>query len=395
MRVHFSHQSSPDHQPLRAGIIGCAGYAIQLIRRIWTLPNEIHLAAAVAPDPDAPQAEECRNRGVRIFRCLENMLEMVGGNLNVILNPSPIHLHSQFTRQCIAAGVPVWLEKPPVVTVEEFESVRNDINRSGIPVDVCFNSLYSFRTQELKKQLVRGDFGAVRRVRSIGAWARPSEYFLRTPWAGKLQVGDDWVYDGTINNPFAHLLCNSLYFASKKHHELAEHASLEARLWHGNPIESEDTSSLRIISRDGVEILTHFTLCPDKGEIPPTTVIDTENAIITFSDFKKVTILWQDGRSEIRDSYKEDRIEMLEFLCRKLRRNEAGLCPFQMTRPFIHAVQASFKQVLDEHNGRIPQIAENQIIHDKSNGSSLCSISGINDRMSCAHDTGTWMHSIS
>ncbi len=377
----------PAHPP-GLGIIGCEGYAYQLIQRLWSLPNCATLVAATSLTPDSPEARACRGRGVPVFGSVDELLAFAPGRAMAIINATPIHVHRPLTIRCLEAGFPVWLEKPPVATLDELDELLAVSASTGQPVSVGFNSLYGSEVQRLKAELVAGKYGRVRRVRSIGAWHRTDAYYARSTWAGRLRIGHCWIYDGTINNPFAHLLCNGLYFAARKHHSLAEPASVEARLWHGHDVESEDTSSLRIVTTDGVEILSHFTLCPEE-EIVPSTVIDCDGATITLHDFHTVDIKWSAGPREVRESVRENRLEMLETLTRQLSdATETPRCPLALTRPFTQVVNLAFKQVLASNGGTIPAVPPEFIErfpHEKSTGTR---IHGINASLLAAHGRG-------
>lgn len=377
-------------KPVRLAIIGCGGYASQLIKRIRTLPREAVLVAAISQDPGSVEAQDCAAHGARVIPAIGDLLDFAPGRVDAILNPTPIHLHKPLTQRCIEAGFPVWLEKPPVATLAGFDEL---LAASGpADIQVCFNTVYAFQIQKLKAELVRGDYGEVRRVRGVGGWIRTDAYFARAAWAGKLKVGDDHVYDGTINNPLAHLLFNNLFLAAPEHHALAIPESVEAGLWHGHDIESEDTSSLRIITREGVEILAHLTLCPEE-EIAPLTVVDTGLATISIHDFNAIRIDWHDGRCELRESYKENRIEMLENLCQSFREGTPGLCPLPMTRPFTQSVSAAFDQVLAAHGG-IPAIGPEHLERFPAAGSTGTKIRGINALLLLAHENGLLLHEL-
>ncbi len=371
----------------KLAIIGTEGYAALLAERLHTLPRTARLVAAVSLEPGGPAARRLADRGTRIFPDLDALLAFAPGQIDAILNPTPIPLHRPVTLRCLEAGFPVWIEKPPVARLAELDELLGAVERTGLPVDVCFNSLYAFRVRELKAELVAGEFGKVGRIRSIGGWIRPAPYWNRAGWVGRLRDGGSWILDGTINNPFAHVLCNSLYFAATETDALAEFDSLDARLWHANPIDSEDTSSLRLATREGVEVLCHLTLCPEE-EIPPLTLIDTEKATISLRDFQTVEIAWHDGRKERRESFKENRIEMIETLCRNLHADGPRPCPLAMTRPFTRLVNAAFDRVLDAHDGTIPAIPQEVIIQSEVDGSSAVRIRGINAAMRQAHENG-------
>lgn len=373
--------------PLRVGIVGCNGYAFEMIKRILTLPRWIAPVAATDLDCSSAGARFCEGQGIRLFPDFDSLLAFAPGNLDGIYIPVPIHLHEPMTCRCLEAGMPVWLEKPPAATVEEVDRMMAVSDRTGLRVDVCFNSIYSCETQQLKAELLSGRYGRIQRIRGLAGWSRPDAYFARSSWAGRLQKDGRWILDGTLNNPLAHLVCNNLYFAATEHHALAEAVSVEARLFRANPgIESEDTSAVRIITAEGIEILSHLTLCPEE-EIPAITVIDTERAVITFREFNEMEIAWRDGRSERRESYTEHRIQMLQELSIRARSGEPPLCPLSMCRPFTHVVESAFRQVL-ERDGCIPAIPEKRLNRVRRAEQTVVQIRGINRQFETAHRDG-------
>ncbi len=329
-------------EPVKIGVVGCGGYAHQLIIRIQTTPLYAEITAVTSRDPDSDGAKYCRAHGIRVFQSIDELLAW--GGFEVVVNPTPIHLHSEITKQCLAAGFPVWMEKPPVATLQDLDDLTAASRSAGLPVAVCFNSLYSFRARQLKAELVAGKYGKIKRIKSLGAWVRTDAYFTRNGWAGALKKGDRWILDGDINNPFAHVVCNGLFFAGRAQNALANPVSVQAELYRANQIESEDTSAIRIITREGIEILSWLTLaCRDESD--PDTIIETEKATIRFINLHQVEITFSDGTVEFRDSYKENRLEMIEHLCRTMRSDEPLICALADTRPFTLAVNAAFESV--------------------------------------------------
>lgn len=329
-------------EPVKIGVVGCGGYAHQLIIRIQTLPQYACITAVTSRDLNSAGAEYCRAHGIRVFQTLEELLKF--GGFEVVVNPTPIHLHADITKQCLAAGFPVWMEKPPVATVQELDELNAAGQAAGLPVAVCFNSLHSFRAQQLKAELVAGKYGQIKRVKSLGAWVRTDAYFGRNDWAGALKKNGRWVLDGDINNPFAHVVCNGLFFAGRTQSALANPVSVQAELYRANRIESEDTSAIRILTDEGVEVLSWLTLaCKDETE--PFTEIETDAATIRFVNLQDVEVCFHDGSVERRDSFKENRLDMIEHLCRTLRGDEPLNCSLADTRPFTLAVNAAFDSV--------------------------------------------------
>lgn len=368
-------------EPVKIAVIGCGGYAFQLIKRILTVPKSGMVAAITSLDGRSPGAQYCQERGIKVFENVEDLLNY--GQFEVVLNPTPIHLHLSITKQCLSAGFPVWLEKPPVATVQELDELQSVAKDVKMPVAVCFNSLFSPLTQNLKLELVAGRFGALHRIKGIGAWIRTSAYFSRNSWAGCLKKDGQWILDGDVNNPFAHVLCNNLYFAANAHNALAEPAKVEAELYRCNQIESEDTSCLRIITRDGVEIIDYLTLSP-KTEIPPKMVIETEKARIIFENFNMLRIEFHDGPIEEHEAYMEDRIAMIEHLCYAFRTGEPYLSILDMMRPFTVAVNGAFDSA-----GSIHPIPEEYKESEETNEVKYHNIQGIEKIMEDAFESNS------
>ncbi len=373
---------------LQLGFIGSGGYALHLIRRVWTLPRFARVAAVTSRNADHAGAQACRERNVPIFPTVDELLVFARENCDVIVNPSPIHLHHQYTRQCLEAGFPVWMEKPPTGTVQELDDLIAVSQSTGLPVAVCFNSIYGFGVQELKRELVAGKYGRIRRIRNIGGWIRTDDYFTRNNWAGKLKAGDSWVLDGTINNPLAHMLANSLYFAAGDHFSMAEPSQVQAELYHAHDIESEDTASVRIQTANGIEILCNFTLCPIET-ITPTTVIETEKADISVLEMSEVSLQWHDGKKEKWESFKENRVEMFEELCFAHQEKSRYLCDVAMCRPFSVAVNAAFDSC-----GRPKGIPEEHLKRSPFDGSVQTTVHGLDDALRKAYEEGRLLSEI-
>lgn len=373
-------------EPVRVGIIGCDGYALGLLKRLWTIPHDAKVTAATSPAPDTDGTRACRGRGVPVYSSVDDMLE--AGGFEAVINAAPIHLHAPLSKACLEAGFPVWMEKPPSPTIQDLDRLVDVSVRKARPVAVGFNTLYATVARELKQELVRGRYGRVRRVRGVGAWTRGDTYFSRNNWAGRVRLGDDWVLDGSINNPFAHVICNGLFFAAPEQHALADPVSVEAELYRANHIETEDTSSLRVITREGVEVLTHFTLAPEQ-DIVATTVIETEGAVLRLEDFATIHIAWKDGRTEVRESYRENRIEMLQHLCRAVRVGERYHCDLPMCRPFTVVVNAAF-----DASGEVHPIPEAVLYRHEDEGGPAVAVRGINDLLLQAHESGRLLSEI-
>ena len=144
------------------------------------------------------------------------------------------------------------------------------------------------------------------------------------------------------------MICNGLFLAGNQQATLANPVSVQAELYRANQIESEDTSAIRIQTEEGIEVLSWLTLASAET-IDPVTVIETQHATIKLINLEQVEINWHNGRKDFRDNYKENRIEMIEHLCRNLRNDEPLIGELIHLRPFTLCVNAAFDSVASIH----------------------------------------------
>ena len=334
---------------LRLAMIGAGGYAFELIKRIWMIPDKIELVAVTSnPSRKRPGADICRDKGVEVFGDVDELLEKMQDRCEVIYVPTPIHTHSPLTKRCLNAGFDVFMEKPPTATIQDHDDLIAFVDKHNTKVAVCFQLLYTSIVQQMKANISSGKYGKVKRVRSTGAWERLDSYFNRSNWAGKLRLNGEWVLDGTINNPLAHVLCNNLYLASMGRWKMAEPKTVQAELYHVHDIEAEDTSSLRIITTDGVEIVYQATLCADKV-LEPITVVECEDATIEYNEFIRATITYSDGKKEEIVDDTEQRVYMLGQLADSYENKKPYAGSLELCRPFTLTVNGAFESSKGTH----------------------------------------------
>jgi predicted dehydrogenase len=324
-------------------MIGAGGYAFNLIKWIWEIPDQIDLIAVSSnPARHSPGRAACKQKGIPVYDSTDQLLEAVKGKADVIYVPTPINTHFAITKKCIDAGFDVFLEKPPVATIQDLDELIKYVSQKGKSVPVAFQYLHSEIVQKLKKQIVEGRFGKIKCVKGVAGWPRFDSYYSRSDWAGKLRLNGDWILDGTINNPLAHMLADQLYLATEKPAAMAEPATIEAELYHAHNIESEDTSSLRIISTTGVEILFNTTLCSN-SKIDTLVTIECEKAVINYSGFSKAEIKIANGNIEKIDDPAEKRVNMLKDLAKRYTAKQPYLVSLDTCRPFVLAVNGAFE----------------------------------------------------
>ena len=115
--------------PTRIGIIGMGGFAGWHHNTVAKL-EERNLAKLICTcDPNAAafateqQNWQFTNRGVSVFPEYQQMLAACRHDLDLMVVPTPINLHSEMHRAGVEAGVPVYLEKPPTLDYSELEEM--------------------------------------------------------------------------------------------------------------------------------------------------------------------------------------------------------------------------------------------------------------------------------
>ena len=368
---------------LRIAVIGAGGFAFHIIQRIWDVADKLELVAVTSnPARKSPGAAACRERDIDVFGTPDQLLDAMQGKCDLIYVPTPIHTHGPLAKKCLDAGFDVWMEKPPVATIQDHDDLLAYANQRGKQIAVCFQYLYSPLVQAAKEAISEGRYGRVRRVRSIGMWERFDSYYGRNGWGGKLRAGDDWILDGTINNPLAHVLSNDLYLASADRWRMADPVTVQAELYHAHDIESEDTSSLRIMTTDDVEVVYQATLCAEEVR-EPITVVDCEKATIEYAEFTRLTVTHADGAQE-QSSHEKDRfVTMLERLADDYEAGTPYLGSLEVCRPFTLAVNGAFESSRFTHG-----IGREHLRRSDKDGEVQTVVAGLQDLMQQAYQQG-------
>jgi predicted dehydrogenase len=333
-------------ETMNLAMVGCGGYAGYLMNRIADLPDLCRLAAVTTRRPDSKAARKLKEQGVAVLKDLDELLEKITPDeCPVIIIPTSIESHYEYTRKTVEAGFHVLLEKPPVATIQDLDRLIQLQRNSDKWIAVNFQHLFNPMTQRLKNRLAAGDFGSVKSVRARALWMRPEAYFSRSSWSGKMKVDGQWVLDGTIGNPLAHLLAEALYLAMPEP-GMATPIRVQAELYRGNEIESEDTSCLRIETEGGVPVFYCASLC-SKDMTPVFCEIETEKADICLTDYFRLSIQWKDGRIEEMETPNNDadldRLIMLRLIIDDLVKGNRPLITVEECRPYVLAWNGAFE----------------------------------------------------
>lgn len=262
-------------KPIRLGIAGIGGYAGVVRDSIEKTnaagPAPVELVAVCDPDQDthAKAIAELKQQGVAVFDDYQMMLDL--GRLDGVWLPLPIQLHKPFAEAAMAAGVPVMCEKPAAGTIDEVMDMIDARDRVDLPVAIGFQDVYDSLTLPTKRDLAAGRIGRISHVTLHACWPRNETYFARSPWAGRIRCGQNYVLDSPANNALAHFINIVLFLLGPDELTSVSPYGLEAELYRARDIENYDTCSLRIALPGDVTFLVLLTHAAETQHNPVTT----------------------------------------------------------------------------------------------------------------------------
>jgi predicted dehydrogenase len=324
----------------------------------------VRLICTCDPRPENFGAEreawQFAQRGVKVFADYRAMLEACHGELDYVAIPTPIWLHAEMHEAITAFGIPAYVEKPPTLDYAELDRmVAGDARARKLSL-VGFNYIVERSRLALKERLLAGEFGAVRGGTLSALWPRPSSYFTRNDWSGRLLAGGRIVLDSCFGNAMAHFVHNMLFWTGTPGlFSWAEVAAVRAELYRAHAIEGADTFFVEADLASGCTLrfaLSHACAGPSSNS---ETVI-CEKAILRYVVGGQVEVSWKDGRVERISSGPFDGLEEnhLEY-CRYLR----GEAPRPATtlsdsRPFV-----VLNDLAHVSSGRIHPIPAHLVAH--------------------------------
>ena len=155
-----------------AGIIGLAH--IEVLAR----SSRCGLSAIVDPSPGAVAI--AAQAGVPLYTSLDALLAQ--DKPDGIILATPNHLHVPQALQCIAAGLPVLLEKPVAATLAEGEKLQKVVEETGARVLIGHHRAHSPIMAKAREVVDSGKLGQLVSVMGSAQFFKPDEYFASGPW---------------------------------------------------------------------------------------------------------------------------------------------------------------------------------------------------------------------
>jgi predicted dehydrogenase len=169
--------------PLRIALIGAGNMGQQHYQHLKTL-TEATLCAVADPGPQA--AGIATEWGVPYFADHRVLLEQLKPDAVIVANPNNLHVGTAL--DCLAAGVPVLLEKPVGVHLDEVRTLVAASTATGVPVLVGHHRRHNpliARAHELVRSRALGQLTT---VTALWQLRKPDSYF-EIPWRREAGAG--------------------------------------------------------------------------------------------------------------------------------------------------------------------------------------------------------------
>lgn len=343
----------------RAILIGISGYGrihLGLLRAVRAQGVELAAAVVINPQEEAAEIARLRGEGCRIYADYETMLREEAGRADLCLIPTGIAWHARMTVAALAAGCSVLVEKPLAATVREVRAIQAAERAApGRFVAVGFQDLYNPEVHALKHRLLDGAIGRIERVRFLGLWPRPTRYFRRNGWAGKLALDGAPVLDSVLSNAFAHFVNLGLFFAGAAPTAAAQLTDVEGVLWRTNAIETFDTGVIRAVDAGGTRFwfgASHACATTHEPEI----IVEGSAGRLTWLHEREWHLEDQTGRIERRAlvDAQVNRTRMMDSVIRRLTDPSVFICGTELAlAPTSLIEQAHAAALIEEGPGPV------------------------------------------
>ncbi len=162
-----------------AGTIGQAHMAVIAGNRDWVL------SAIVDP---SPAADGLANQfGLPLYKSLAALLAQDRPDGIILATPNPLHVPQALA--CIEAGVPALLEKPIATTVEEAQTLVDQVERTGAKLLIGHHRAHSPIMAKARQVIDSGQLGRLVAVTGSATFFKPDRYFDEGPWRREIGGG--------------------------------------------------------------------------------------------------------------------------------------------------------------------------------------------------------------
>lgn len=168
--------------PIRAAVVGTGGIARGIHLPALAAHPEIQIVAVVDVDAERARAAADEFGVTDAFTDVAAMLAASAPDLVVVATPPGAHKDA--TVAALDAGAWVWCEKPPALSLADYDAMAAHEGENGPYVSYVFQHRFGSAGRRLRRHLDEGTLGAPRVAQCHTLWYRDDAYF-EVPWRAK------------------------------------------------------------------------------------------------------------------------------------------------------------------------------------------------------------------
>ncbi|WP_418274959.1 Gfo/Idh/MocA family protein [Isoptericola jiangsuensis] len=324
----------------RIAVVGIHGHGEKHVQHALDLARRGRARLTAVVDPREPGEDHvAHGTPTAWFPTLGDLLSTPDEDVrpDVVVLSTPIPTHLPLARAAMEAGIDVLLEKPTTASLAELTELIGVADRTGRLCQVGFQTFGSHAVPAVAELVARGEIGELVGYGAVGTWVRDTRYWARAPWAGRRRLDGRDVVDGVVTNPLAHAVATALRIGGATRAE--DVAWVDTDLYRANPIEADDTSSVRITATDGTRYGFGLTLCAPVRSSARILVIGTAGEIELFYEHDRLVL--RSGRVTMDKTY--GRTPLLEDLLDVRASHDPErrlLCDVRDTGAFMRVLEA-------------------------------------------------------
>ncbi|MFC6091977.1 Gfo/Idh/MocA family protein [Saccharothrix lopnurensis] len=167
-----------------SAVVGTGAIAHAHAQAVVDLADRARLVGAVDVDPGRAASFGAK-WDVPVYPDLAELLAGARPDLVHLCTPPGSHL--ALALECLAAGAVPVVEKPPVLSLAEFDRLRAAEAEAGLPVVTVFQHRFGSGAVRLRRLVAEGALGRPLLASATTLWFRDDDYFA-VPWRGRWEL---------------------------------------------------------------------------------------------------------------------------------------------------------------------------------------------------------------
>jgi UDP-N-acetyl-2-amino-2-deoxyglucuronate dehydrogenase len=183
---------------LKFALIGCGRISTNHINAALEMNLEIVSICDINISKCNELVKKHKLDSVRIYDSHNVML--TNEKIDLVAISTPNASHSTIALDFIRHGVNVIIEKPFTLSKNEYLSLLEARNKTGVKVTVCHQNRFNRAIQKVKETIDSGNLGRIHYISAKVFWYRDKHYYNQDAWRGSNEHMDGALMNQSIHN---------------------------------------------------------------------------------------------------------------------------------------------------------------------------------------------------